>query len=79
MHDEPANIVGRWRRVLMADVERAVEAGDPPADTDPAQVVFSLESLASGMNPARQLHGDTDAAAWTLRAMHAVLRLPVAA
>ena len=79
VHDELASIVGRWRKVLMADVTRAVEAGDLPADTNPAQVAFSLESLASGMNPARQLHGDTDAAAWTLRAMHAVLRLPASA
>jgi hypothetical protein len=28
------------------------------------------------MNPARQLYGDTEAAAWTLQAMRAVLRLP---
>jgi hypothetical protein len=28
------------------------------------------------MNPARQLHGDRRVAQWTLRAMHAVLRLP---
>jgi hypothetical protein len=25
------------------------------------------------MNPARQLYGDTSAAVWSLRAMHAVL------
>jgi AcrR family transcriptional regulator len=76
VHDALAKVTGRWRRALVADIEVAVAAGDLPADTDPAQVAFSLEALAAGMNPARQLHGDTAAAAWSLRAMHAVLGLP---
>jgi AcrR family transcriptional regulator len=71
-----AELSGRWRQRLVADIELAVEAGDLPADTEPEQVAFSLEALASGMNPARQLHGDRRVAQWTLRAMHAVLRLP---
>jgi AcrR family transcriptional regulator len=76
VHDALAELTGRWRRQLVSDIELAVEAGDLPADTDPEQVAFSLEALASGMNPARQLHGDRRAADWSLRAMHAVLRLP---
>jgi AcrR family transcriptional regulator len=76
VHDQLARVVGRWRKTLIAEIEIAVAAGDLPADTDAAQVAFSLDSLASGMNPGRHLHGDTDAAAWTLRAMFAVLRLP---
>jgi len=76
MHDAVASHTGRWRKVLIAEIERAVEKGELPADTDPAQAAFGLEALASGMNPARQLHGDKDAAAWSLRAMRAVLGLP---
>jgi AcrR family transcriptional regulator len=76
VHDELATVTARWRKTLIADIEAAVEAGDLAADTDPAQVAFSLEALAAGTNPARQLHGETAAAAWSLHAMRAVLRLP---
>ena len=75
VHDALAEWTGRWRDALVADIETAIAAGDLPADTDPAQVAYSLEALAAGMNPARQLHGDTNAAAWTQQAMRAVLRL----
>jgi AcrR family transcriptional regulator len=75
VRDAVAAFTRLWREALMADIALALEAGDLPADTDVAQVAFSLEALASGMNPARQLHGDTDAAAWSLKAMHAVLGL----
>jgi AcrR family transcriptional regulator len=76
VHDALAAFTGKWRGALVADIEQAVAAGDLPGDTDPHQVAFSLEALAAGMNPARQLHGDTSAAAWSLQAMRAVLRLP---
>jgi AcrR family transcriptional regulator len=76
VHDALAAVTGTWREALMADIEQAVADGDLPPDTDAAQVAYSLEALASGMNPARQLHGETHAAAWTLQAMRAVLRLP---
>jgi AcrR family transcriptional regulator len=76
VHDALAAVTGTWRTALVADIERAVADGDLPADTNAAQAAYSLEALASGMNPARQLHGDTNAAAWTLQAMRAVLRLP---
>jgi AcrR family transcriptional regulator len=76
VHDALAEVTGRWRRQLVHDIRVAVEDGDLPPDTDPEQVAFSLEALASGMNPARQLHGDTHAAEWSLQGMRAVLRLP---
>jgi AcrR family transcriptional regulator len=76
VHDALARDTGRWRKVLVREIEQAMADGDLPPDTDPAQVAFSLEALASGMNPARQLHGDREAAEWSLRAMHAVLGLP---
>jgi AcrR family transcriptional regulator len=73
VHDELAKVVKRWRKTLAAEVETAVRAGELPANTDPDQVAFSLEALAAGANPARQLQGDKLAADWSLRAMHAVL------
>ena len=76
VHDAVAEWTGRWRRVLVAEVERAVADGNLASNTDPEQVAFSLEALASGMNPARQLHGDARLAEWTQRAMRAVLGLP---
>jgi AcrR family transcriptional regulator len=75
VHDALAAWTGRWRDALVADIAIAIAAGDLPADAEPAQVAYSLEALAAGMNPARLLHGDTNAAAWTLQAMRAVLRL----
>jgi len=76
VRDALAVFTGTWRDALVADIERAVADGDLPAGTDPAQAAYSLEALATGMTPARQLHGDTNAAEWTLQAMRAVLRLP---
>jgi len=76
VHDALATVTGRWRRTLVAEIEIAVAAGDLPVDTDAEQVAFALEALASGTNPARQLQGDTMVAAWSLRAMRAVLGLP---
>jgi AcrR family transcriptional regulator len=76
VHDELAKVVGRWRKALVADIERAVRDGELAAATDPEQVAFSLDALAAGMNPARHLLGDGNAAAWTMRAMRAVLGLP---
>ena len=73
VHDALASFTRRWRRVLVAEIEQAVADGDLRPDTDAEQVAFALESLAAGMNPARQLHGDAAAAQWSLRAMHAVL------
>jgi AcrR family transcriptional regulator len=76
VHDELARVTRRWHKALIADIERAVDEGDLPADTDPEQVAFSLDALAAGMNPAKHLLRQGNAAAWTMRAMKAVLRLP---
>jgi AcrR family transcriptional regulator len=76
VHDELAKFVKRWRRTLTAEIETAVRAGELPSETDPEQVAFSLEALAAGANPARQLQGNRSAPEWSLRAMHAVLGVP---
>lgn len=76
VHDALAESTGLWRRTLAAEVRTAIADGELPDTTDPEQVVFSIEALAAGTNPARQLHGEQDAGAWSLRAMRAVLGLP---
>ena len=44
-----------------------------PAATDPAQAACALEAVATGITPARMLHGDADVAAWALRTMRVIL------
>lgn len=76
VHDALAKNLRRWRRMLVREIQVAVDAGDLAADTDPQQVAFSLDALASGMNTARLLHGETKSGDWALAAMRAVLRIP---
>jgi AcrR family transcriptional regulator len=70
LHEDVAAAVGRWLRVLEAEARRAREAGDLPADRDPADVALELHSLASGGSVAGRLTGD-DAA---LDRIHAAMR-----
>jgi hypothetical protein len=63
----------------VADVATAVRAGELPPETDPEQIAYSLEALAAGAHPARQLQGNKSAAAWSLQAMHALLGVSPAA
>ncbi|OHV30330.1 MULTISPECIES: TetR/AcrR family transcriptional regulator [Pseudofrankia] len=75
VHDALVVVTGRWRRTLAAEIRTAVAAGELAADLDTDQAVFGLEALAAGINPARQLHGETQAPTWALRTMHAILGL----
>jgi AcrR family transcriptional regulator len=61
LHDDAAAAVKRWLAVLEAEARRAREAGDLPADRDPADVAFELHSLASGGSVAGRLTGDAAA------------------
>ena len=63
----------RWLAVLETDAEQGRQAGDLPADTDPAGIAFELNSIAIGLNHARQLHGDPAAAGHARRAVERVL------
>lgn len=68
--------VSRARRLmdeaLRADVAVAVEAGDLPAQTNPADVAFTLYALASAASQAIQLD-EPDAAARARRCMRSAL------
>ena len=50
-----------WEGVLRNEVETAIERGDLPEETDPAQVAFEIHAIAQGVNQARQLRGDEQA------------------
>jgi AcrR family transcriptional regulator len=79
VHDALAEVKLAWLHTLEHDGRIAVESGDLPADTEPEQIAFTLEALASGTNPARQLHGDTIAGERCLRAMRLALGQPARA
>ena len=62
----------RWSRLLERDARTAIETGQLPAGTDPAQVAFELNGIVMGLNNALQLHGDRSA---PRRAHRAVARI----
>lgn len=68
--------VARARRqmhgVLQADIRTAVEAGDLPAATDPADVAFTLYAIASAASQAIQLE-EPGASGRARRCMRALL------
>lgn len=66
-----------WRAVIERDVRAAVEAGQLPATTDPAQVWFECNALAIGLNQALQLFGDDDAPVRASRAMRRAIGVRV--
>ena len=73
VHDRLVEGRHLWREALRADIQRAVDAGDLPDDTDVETAIFGLESLAAFVTPARLLHGDGLAAARALAGMRRIL------
>jgi AcrR family transcriptional regulator len=59
----------QWRAVVERDVRLAVDVGQLPPATDPAQVWFECNALAIGLNQTLQLFGDAEAPARARRAM----------
>jgi AcrR family transcriptional regulator len=48
----------RWLRLLAREARTAIEAGQLPADGDPAQIAFELNGIGMALNNALQLHED---------------------
>jgi AcrR family transcriptional regulator len=61
LHDDVKDAVRRWLQLLEADARVAREAGDLPADRDPADVALELHSLASGGSVAAKTTDDPEA------------------
>jgi AcrR family transcriptional regulator len=72
LRDAVARTRARMHRLLADDVRAAVEAGDLPEDTDPADVAFALYALASAASQAIQLE-EPDASARARRLMRGLL------
>jgi AcrR family transcriptional regulator len=58
LRDEVARTMERWLRVIEREAATAVDAGDLPPDTDPADVAFQLNGLAAAASYGFQLHRD---------------------
>jgi AcrR family transcriptional regulator len=72
LRDAVARARRQMHAALEADIQTAVEAGDLPAETNPADVAFALYALASAASQAIQLE-EPGAAARARRCMRALL------
>jgi AcrR family transcriptional regulator len=72
LRDAVADARRRMHAALESDVRTAIEAGDLPPDTSPADVAFALYALASAASQAIQL-GEPGASARARRCMRALL------
>ena len=75
LHDDVADAVRRWLGVLEAEARRARDAGDLPADRDPADVAFELHSLGSGGSVTGRVTADPAALDRTRAAMRRAVGL----
>ncbi len=73
MRDAVAETMKRWLRALEREAATAVEAGELPADTDPADVAFQLNALAAAASYGFQLWRDPEVFARARRSMRGVL------
>jgi AcrR family transcriptional regulator len=62
-----------WNRVLEREVTTAMDDGDLPRDSDPADIAFAVLGAALALNQAVQLHRDAKAADRARRLMAAAL------
>ncbi len=74
VRDSVKRALDLWDRVLRREAETAIERRELPAGTDPGQLAFEIAAVAQGVNQARQLRDDPDAADRGRRAMARVLR-----
>jgi AcrR family transcriptional regulator len=72
LRDAVARTRARMHRLLESDLQAAIDAGDLPADTNPADVAFALYALASAASQAIQLD-EPGASARARRCMRGLL------
>ncbi len=63
VHDEVARLQGQWRDLLLAEARSALERGELPEGSDPAQLAFELGVVLAGTNLVAVLHDDDRAIA----------------
>lgn len=74
LRDAVASVMKRWLGVLEREVALAVDAGDLPAGTEPADVAFQLNALASAASYGFQLSRDPEVLRRARRSMRRTLR-----
>jgi AcrR family transcriptional regulator len=60
LRDAVAAVVERWLGVLEQEVSAAIDAGELPAATEPADVAFQLNALAAAASYGFQLSRDSE-------------------
>lgn len=73
LRDAVARTMKRWLRVLEREVAAAIEAGELPAATRPADVAFTLNSLAAAASYGFQLNRDRNVFEVARRSMRRAL------
>jgi AcrR family transcriptional regulator len=76
LRDAIAATMKQWLGVLEREAAVAIEAGDLPGDTDPADVAFQLNALAAAASYGFQLWRDPAVFARARRSMRRVLTAP---
>lgn len=73
MHDAVAAVMTRWLGVLEREVKDAVEAGELPPETEPADVAFELNALAAAASYGYHLFRDPEVFERARRSMRRAL------
>lgn len=73
MRDAVAAVMGRWLGLLEREAELAIEAGEVPGDTEPADVAFELNALAAAASYGFKLNRDPEVFARARRSMRRAL------
>jgi AcrR family transcriptional regulator len=74
LRDQIAATMRQWLGVLEREAAAAVEAGDLPANTDPADVAFELNALAAAASYGFQLWRDPEVLDRARRSMRRLLQ-----
>ena len=73
LRDDVARTMDRWLGVLEDEVSVAIDAGDLPAGTEPADIAFQLNALAAAASYGFQLSRDREVFARARRSMRRAL------
>jgi AcrR family transcriptional regulator len=73
LRDAVAETMDMWLGALQREVSLAVDAGELPSDTDPADVAFQLNALAAAASYGFQLNRDPEVFARARRSMRRAL------
>jgi AcrR family transcriptional regulator len=73
LRDAIARTMRRWLGVLESEAATAIEAGELPADTEPADLAFELNALAAAASYGFQLWRDPEVFARGRRSMRRAL------